>query len=286
MSILVTGASGFIGRLLTSELAFNGHVVYALVRKIVSGFPKGVHQIVLDFNDSGWVKRLPEKTDFLVHLAQSREYGKFPSGARDMFRINVESTFELLEWARKNHVKRFIFASTGTVYAQSKNKLKESAQSAPNSMYAASKLGAENLIHPYGSLFEVVITRLFSVYGPRQKHMLIPEMIERVRSSREIILARGAGIYLTPLFVEDCVKVFKHLTRVPLDKAINTFNVAGDEVLSLHDIVTKIGKKLRKEPFFKIIDEQPKYLCGDNSVLKSCFSDEFTNFDVGLESII
>jgi nucleoside-diphosphate-sugar epimerase len=237
-----------------------------------------------DFSVSGWVDRLPDrKIDVIIHFAQSKRYNDFPNGARDVFQVNVASTFELLEWARTHGVKRFVFASSGTVYVDDCGKLKEDSPSAPRSMYAASKLMAENLIQPYGVLIDVVVLRLFGVYGPGQRQMLIPRMIEHVRLNKEIYLAGGTGIFLTPLFIEDCIKIMSELTWIPVDRGVTVFNLAGDEVLSLGEMVSMIGNKLGIKPQIKFTDEQPRYFCGDNLRLKSVVSWSHTGFDAGID---
>jgi nucleoside-diphosphate-sugar epimerase len=236
-----------------------------------------------DFADHGWEARLPERdVDVVVHLAQSRRYREFPASAQDMFRVNVAGTAALLEWARRHRVKRFLFASTGTVYVPRAGKLTESAECAPTSMYAATKLCAELLMQPYSDFFEVVIARLFGVYGPGQRQMLIADTIRKVRAGQEILLAGGVGIYLTPLFIDDCVKVLSALAVVPLEKACTVVNVAGDDLLSLGEIIHEIADQLQIRPVIKAMDGLPTYLCGDNARLKAFYRDALLPFRTGL----
>jgi UDP-glucose 4-epimerase len=273
-SVLITGATGYIGRNLLHLWSFLDDLEIVRVDR-TTGF---------DFSVAGWVDRLPDrKVDVIIHLAQSRRYNDFPDGSRDVFQVNVASTFELLEWARTHGVKRFVFASSGTVYEENCGKLKEDSASAPKSMYAASKLVAENLIQPYGVFIDVVILRLFGVYGPGQRQMIIPRMIEHIRLNKEIYLAGGTGIFLTPLFIEDCVKILSELTWIPMARGVTVLNVAGDEVLSLGEMVAIIGSKLGMKPQIQSTDEQPRHLCGDNFLLKSIVSWSHTAFDIGMD---
>jgi nucleoside-diphosphate-sugar epimerase len=152
-------------------------------------------------------------------------------------------------------------------------------------MYAATKVAAENLLQPYSIFFQVVIARLFTVYGPGQRQMLIANIIERVRYGQEISLASGVGLYLTPIFIDDVVGALARLATAPLPRQVNILNVACNEVLSLAEIVNEIGRQLNKSPEIRVTNESPRYLCGDNSALRSFYSD-FVSFKVGLEQVL
>lgn len=276
MKILLTGGTGLIGRnFIKRTNQISDMDVVQIDRS--TGF---------DFTDPRWFSRLPEEeVDVIVHLAQSRNYKEFPEGARDMFSVNVNATFELLEWARQHRVKRFVFTSTGNVYKPSENKLLETSPRDASSMYAATKIGAESLLSQYVSFFEVVILRLFGVYGPGQNRMLIANMIERVNNSIEITLAGGEGIYLTPIYITDCVEIINQFCFVALTDDFNIINVAGNEMISLAKIVRIIGEKLHKVPITRITSEAPKYFCGDNGKLKSYYED-FVPINEGLDQMV
>jgi nucleoside-diphosphate-sugar epimerase len=272
--VLLTGSTGYIGQNIVRLWSQQHELVTVCIDRL-TGF---------DFSEPEWKVRLPERhVDIVIHLAQSRRYREFPAGAQDMFRVNVVSTVELLEWARTHGVRRFVFSSSGSVYVSHAERLTEKAECAPSSMYAATKLSAECLLQPYGRFFEIVIARLFSVYGPDQRHMLIPETIQRVRTGQEIPLAGGAGIYLTPLFIDDCVKAISTLAVTPLEKDSIVLNLAGDEVISLGEIVEQIASRLQVTPVIKNTNEPPKYICADNSSLKAYYRSALVPFTKGLD---
>lgn len=271
-TILLTGTSGYIGSNLSRYLPIHSDNELICVDRS-HGFDLSMH---------GWSTRLPDKkVDMLIHLAQSRRYREFPEGAADMFQVNIASTFELLEWARKHGVKKFIFVSSGTVYVPKSGKLKETSECKPTTMYASSKLCAENLVQSYSSFFEVKILRLFGTYGPGQQQMLIAETIERVKTGEKIILASGEGIYLTPIYIDDCVKVLNCLMQISLPSPVTIINIAGDETLSLGEIVKLIEARLKKKAKTVITDEAPKYLCADISLLRTFYSEPMKTFASG-----
>jgi UDP-glucose 4-epimerase len=274
LTFLLTGSTGYIGWRLSEHLSQHGIVVEV---NRSAGY---------DLSEPGWTKHLPSpNVDIVIHLAQSKRYREFPAGAQDMFRVNVASTAELLEWARSHKVKRFVFSSSGNIYKPSTSKLTETAERTPGSMYAATKLASENLLQPYSTFFQIVIARLFTVYGPGQRQMLIANMIERVRSDQEITLASGVGPYLTPVFIADVIGALTRLAMAPLPHPVNILNIASNEMLSLAEIVSEIGNQLNKSPKTRITNEETRYFCGENTALKSYYGD-FVPFKVGLEQTL
>src|SRR5689334_14237315 len=116
MKLLVTGAHGFIGNHLIRELQ-NRHEVFALARKLppqsTSGPTRWIEQ---DLNRPLDYARLPQRVDAIIHLAQSEFYKQFPERADDIFNVNTNSTFQLLEYGRKSGAEHFVFTSTVGVY--------------------------------------------------------------------------------------------------------------------------------------------------------------------------
>jgi UDP-glucose 4-epimerase len=277
-SVLITGASGFLGRNLSSRLSHSERYKLILVNR----------ENHFDLSSNGWTDKIPAtQVDIVIHLVQSNRFREFPEGAEDMFQVNMASTFELLEWARNHGVKRFIFASTGNVYKEQKGKVKEFSDCDPGSFYATSKYCAEKLIESYVKYFEVINTRIFGLYGPGQKDNLIDKIIKNVQSGNEITLASGEGLFLTPIFIEDAIDSFICLMNSPLPSPKLVVNLAGDEILSLHDIVFSISKVIDKSPIIKETGEEPKYLCGDNLNYNSIFgARNFIDFEEGIRKTL
>lgn len=283
MNFLVTGANGFIGRSLVKRLlSIETNQVYGVDLSPLKTSKSNFQPIVVDITTKNWTREIPAQVDSVIHLAQSKRYRDFPNGAEDMVRVNIESTFHLLEWSRKNKVQKFLFASTGNVYKKSREIRKETDECMPDSMYASTKLSAELLIYPYCSFFQTIIVRIFCVYGPGQKDMIIPTMIKRVQSGREIIIGRGVGLYFTPLYISDCVTMIKRLLKNQKNIACGEmFNLAGNEIVNLADVIKMIGNLIHQKPYVRITDDEPSYLMGSNEKIckvikyhpRVCFSE-------------
>jgi len=264
MRILVTGASGFIGRHLLRRLVEAGcFEVFAVARGPNPESDPSVHWISVDLADHNDFAGLPSAMDAVVHLAQSRSYRTFPDGAPDVYRINVDATFQLLEWARSTGVRTLVHASTGSVYRPQPYRLTEGAATSADSFYAASKIAAEALCAAYAPVLPVTVLRLFAVYGPGPSDSVFSRLLRRIARGETIELDGGLGLITTPTYVTDCVDAI--VQSLLTAEALRTFNICGDEEISLRDACVIFGALLNREPHLLGNDKSPARLSGDNS---------------------
>jgi len=264
MRILLTGASGFIGRNLLASLAAQDtrHTIVAVSRHRPQDLPPGVEWNHADMAQAGWTRALPaEGCDAIVHLAQSQHYRDFPARVVDLVDVNVTATVELADWAASHRVRRFLFASTGNVYGTQKGVHDEQDTCAPDSMYAASKLCGEILLKPFSQSMDVVVMRLFGVYGPGQTNALMPAVIQQFFAGNPITLGGGVGVMFNPIYVGDCCSVMSGLLVAAVD-GYRTFNVGGPEVVDLKDVALLLEEATGRRASIRITDDPPKYLVG------------------------
>lgn len=245
MRILITGATGFVGRHLC-ELVAPEHDVFAVVRPGGEP-PSGTSPVEWDMAAAPREVHVPE-VDCIVHLAQSRRYRDFPDQAPHIFDVNLSATAHLLHLAGRLAVRRFIYASTGGVYRPSREPLRESSPIAPSGYYAATKYAAEELVRCYRGRFSTALVRLFFVYGGGQRGMLIPRLVQRVYEGKPIQLVGPEGIRLNPVHVQDVARVFLALTR---DNDHRVLNLGGKETVSMRRLSGWIGQLLGREPVYE-----------------------------------
>src|SRR5579883_612232 len=147
MRILLTGATGFIGRHLLSFWK-GRHELFALVRGPQPGpADDGVHYLHADLTQPLDGARLPAGVEAIVHLAQANV--SFPQGAGELFAVNTGAVQQLLEYGRRVGARRFLLASTGDVYGRRLGPCRESDPVNPTSFYGATKAAAEMLAASY-----------------------------------------------------------------------------------------------------------------------------------------
>jgi UDP-glucose 4-epimerase len=264
--ILITGAAGFIGRRLVSSLCAR-HELYALIR------PKTQRENLARVN---WVEhdlsqpldqvRCPDRVDAIIHLAQSRHYREFPEGGKDIFDVNIQSTFQLLEYARRVGAKHFLFASSGGVYGYSYERFVETDPVNPLNFYLSSKYTSELLIANYQPFFRTIVFRFFFVYGSGQKGMLISNLLNKVMKGELITIEGNPGLRINPIYIEDAVQVFERALNLTSSEL---FNIAGDEVVTITDLVTLMGEVSGKRTHVKYHTvPSGGDLIGDNAHMK------------------
>ena len=251
-NILLTGATGLVGTHLLPLLAERARVLCLGRHK--GPDLKNVRWIETDLSDDLPVRELPSQVDAVVYLAQSRRFRNFPEDASDIFAVNTKTPFLLANWAQKSQVRTFIYASTGGVYAPASAPLDEDAALLSREemgFYPASKLAAEHVLAAYSSCFNVGILRPFFIYGPGQSEdMLVPRLIDSLRTQKPIYLVNGQGFQLNPIYVSDfCDAVLRALE---LERSA-TVNVAGPEILSLRQMVEIAAETLGTTPLFESV---------------------------------
>ena len=177
MRVLVTGGAGFIGSHLTERLVAEGHDVRVL-DDITTGRRENLRAVAddIDFSfgdlrDPVLVEQLARGVEVIFHLGAIVSVERSIADPKSVAEVNLGGTFHVADAARKNGVRRVVFASSSSVYGDSEVSPKvEDLPFRPQSPYAASKAGGESLLAAYQAAFgvEAASLRFFNVYGPRQ----------------------------------------------------------------------------------------------------------------------
>ena len=268
MKILVTGATGFIGSQLVPALLKEHEVHCILNPKSKKKPPPEASLTSLDLFSPFGAADLPKDMDVIIHLAQGNL--TFPEGANELFDINLASTQKLADYARRNHVSRFVFASTGNVYQLSTAPLSENSPTADNDFYAFTKLGAERLLSLYSQFFDICILRLFTPYGPGQTNRMIPKIIELVDRSEPVTLYNDGEPAVTPILIDDLIGIFLQSTNL---QGFHIVNLGGPKAVTVKDLAEIIGKSLNRKPkFVEITIEKRWNLIAKIDLMKELFS--------------
>ncbi|MEQ1839152.1 MAG: SDR family NAD(P)-dependent oxidoreductase [Verrucomicrobiales bacterium] len=265
MNFLVTGGAGFIGSHVCEALLLEGHSVWAFdslhpfypalikERNLAAIRAQGGRfEFVLgDLAEPTALRNLFQhvQIDQVIHLAALAGVRPSLEVPETFQQTNVEGTVNLLEAARLSGVRKFIIASTSSVYGV--NSKVPFSEDDPTlriiSPYAASKLACEALGHVYHHVYgmDVAILRLFTVYGPRQRPDLAVHKFARLIASGQPVPMFGDGSSARDYtYVSDTVQGLIACTRKQFGFEI--FNLGESETVTVRRLIQLLEKALDK----------------------------------------
>jgi len=261
MAILVTGVAGFIGSWTARELLKKGYSVVGIdnfndyynpefKKNNIKGLKIKLYKGDIRDKDAVSLIFRKNKIDKIVHLAAM--VGVRPSISNPFIYedVNVRGTLNLLETAKNNHIGKFIFASSSSVYGNiGKAPFSEKdAANSPISPYAATKKAGELLCRAYSSLYEMpaICLRFFTVYGPAGRPDMAPyKFVDRIAHGREIEIYGDGSTKRDYTYVGDVVHGIAK--SIELETSYEILNLGCGTPIELKDFVNLIEKNLGKK---------------------------------------
>lgn len=267
--VLVTGAGGFIGSHLVELLLARGATVRGFVRynsrndrgwldRLDPSLAGEVEIFAGDFVNPDAVANAMAGCDTVLHLGALIPIPYSYQHPREFVETNVVGTLNVLETARRTDVGRIVHVSTSEVYGSAQSvPIPEEHRLHPQSPYAATKVGADQLALSYARAFDVpvVLARPFNTYGPRQSaRAVIPTIITQALTRDRIEL--GA---LAPtrdfLYVTDTAAGIARCAEAE-DAVGEVFNLGTGRELSVGELVEQVLAALGKELPLVVADER------------------------------
>ncbi|HDP70263.1 MAG TPA: NAD-dependent epimerase/dehydratase family protein [Actinobacteria bacterium] len=302
MKMLVTGCAGFIGSHLSEKLCGMGEDVVG-IDCFTDYYPKATKEANLeklkgcknfkfveaDLNEID-LELLLKDTDAVFHqAAQAGVRASWGKSFEIYTKNNILVTQKLLEAAKKSNLKKFIYASSSSVYGDAeKLPLKETNVPKPISPYGVSKLAAEHLCYLYWKNFGVptVSLRYFTVYGPRQRpDMAFNKFIKAVLKGEEIVVYGDGKQTRDFTFISDAIDA--NIAALELASAGTIFNIGGGSRVFLIDAIKTIEELAGQKAKIKYIEKQKgdvRDTLADTSLAKSLIGYEpKVNLKEGLE---
>ena len=257
MKILVTGAAGFIGSHLCERLLITpGNEVIGVDTLFIGPTPQGLKQenirslilhsrfrlIEADLFKAD-LNLLLQDVDIIYHLAgMPGVRSSWGSNFDPYVTHNILVTQRLLEAAKNKPLKKFIYASTSSVYGEKNGKVNEDAYLSPLSPYGITKLSGEHLCQVYFKSYQIplVIVRFFTVYGPRQRpDMAFHRFIAQILQGKPLTIFGDGTQSRDFTYISDCIDGIAPLTFT--DYVIGkTINIGGKERATINEVISLI----------------------------------------------
>lgn len=262
----ISGGAGFIGSNIAEKLADSSHKV-TVYDNLNTGFYKnietlsGINFVDGDLLDTDKLHQTLEGVDIVLHQGA---LGSVPRSIKDPLTshaANATGTLNLLIQANSHKVKRFVYASSSSVYGNTPELPKhEDMPTNPKSPYSAQKLLGENYTRIFADIYglETVSLRYFNVFGPRQNpdsqySAVIPIFIKKIINDEEPIIFGDGTQSRDFTFVANNVHANLLAATTTSPEAIgNVFNIATGGRVTLNELVEGINSILGK-------NIEPKY---------------------------
>jgi len=251
MKILVTGGAGFIGSHLVDRLVKEGFGV-RVIDNLSSGRLENLTQyrngsrvevVMGDLKKMEDALKAVDGTDVVFHFAANPEVRVSTTNPEIHFNENVVATFNLLEAMRRKDVKELVFASSSSVYGEPEQiPVSEDAPIRPVSVYGASKAACENLIHAYVKLYGIkaVILRYANVVGPRLRHGVVWDLINKLRKNPNELEILGDGKQVRSyIYIDDAIEA----TIIAWRKTNNNYevyNVGNEDWITVDEVADQV----------------------------------------------
>ncbi|MBI1934145.1 NAD-dependent epimerase/dehydratase family protein, partial [Candidatus Peregrinibacteria bacterium] len=251
--ILVTGGAGFIGSNFCN--AHSGAYEVIALDNLLLGDPEHLSSNV-QFREGDATDRATLETlgrfDFIVHFAGTSSAPMFHTNIVEAYRNSILSYLEVLDYAQHTGVKKVLYASTSSLYGNTKPPLREDQSPIPTNHYSVTKIALEHIstcYHRTHPSLETIGFRFMSVYGPNEEHKgiyanLISQFVWGMSRGEEPIIY-GDGTQTRDFTnVRDIVQGITLAMETEKHLGNDVFNIGTGTSIAVLDLVRIINKVL------------------------------------------
>ncbi len=248
MKILVTGGAGFIGSHLVDRLLEKSNRVVCVDNFILGRRehlkdamenPKfSLHE--LDLLELDKLDELfnQENFDAVFHLAANSDIRAGTESTERDLKLTFMTSYHVLECMQRYDVKKILFASTGAIFGDQEERLKEESVALPESLYGASKLASEAFIYAFSGLYDIQawVCRFPNVVGDRSTHGIIFDLLDKLDRDPANLEVLGDGKQSKPyMYVHELIQALLYIFE-NADEKINIFNIGPSDQTSVAEI--------------------------------------------------
>jgi len=299
---LITGGAGFIGSHIAEKLIRMGEKV-----RIIDNFETGKKENLIniknkielikgDIRNEKDLNTALKKVDFVLHQAALRSVPRSIEDPISSNDVNVSGMLLLLKLSAEHKVKKFVFASSSSVYGDNPTLPKRENQlPMPISPYAATKLTGENYCKVFSKIYglQTIVLRYFNVFGPKQDPksqyaVVVPKFITSALTGKTIEI-HGDGKQSRDFTYIDNV-VSANILAAKCKYSGEIFNVACNKNYSLLDLIKLIEKLSGTKMKYKFTESRigdVKHTLADISKIRKMLNYKvLVNFETGIERTI
>jgi len=250
MKAIVTGGAGFIGSHIAERLLKMGAkviIIDDLSAGKVENIPAKAKFIEADICNNYFLKEF-DKVDVIFHNAASKKNICLNNPHRDL-EVNGGGTLRLLQLSKKFGVKKFVYASTGSVYGIVNNEITEQSATHPVSFYGISKLAAENYVNYFNRVYflNTTVLRYFHVYGSRQdadseRGGVVAIFKKLVKEGKPITIHGSGNQQRVFTHVDDIVEANIRVAE-NRDAHGHIYNCAANKQVTISELAVSLGAK-------------------------------------------
>ena len=260
---LVTGGAGFIGSNLVAALTAAGERVRVLDNLVTGRWEHldGIAQQSLieriegDIRDAAAVARAAEGVEVILHQAALGSVPRSVDTPIEADEVNTGGTVTVLDVARRQGVRRVVFAASSAAYGETPALPKrEDMAPMPMSPYAVTKLACEHYLKVFADIYglETVNLRYFNVFGPNQTPdgayaAAIPRFIDAALSGRPITIFGDGEQTRDFCYIDNTVRANLLAASSPKKLTGQVVNIAGGRRIGLNELCTQLGRVMGRE---------------------------------------
>ena len=248
--ILITGGAGYVGAVLTPYLLDKGHKITVIDlmiygKEVLSKNPN-LRIIKGDIRDTNLLEKELPNHEVVIHLACISNDPSFELNPKLGKSINLDAFTPLVEISKKNLVKRFIYASTSSVYGIKKEKdVNETMSLEPLTDYSKYKVDCEVILKKYISEnFTPIVIRPATVcgYSPRQRLDVVVNILTNLAYHKRSVSIFGGKQLRPNIHIEDMAKAYEALILAPKSKVSGEIFNAGYENRSVLELANTVKR--------------------------------------------
>lgn len=297
MKILITGVGGFIASHIARRFIEEGYQVVGVddfSGGKIENVPPNVELITGDLADNSCISRIPSNCALILHLAgQSSGEMSFDDPVVDLKKNSI-STLNLIKYGINNNVKKFLFASSVSIYGSVGTRpLQESDVCNPSSCYGVSKLASEGYLRIYSKELPYVNMRMFNVYGPGQdlnnlrQGMVSIYLAQAIRNSR-IHVKGSLDRFRDYIYIDDVVEAW-FFAATKGDVRNISINIGTGKSTSVKQLLGCIHHELPKTTWYSegsTLGDQFGHYADNNLLVELLGNNKFISIEEGISRFV